>query len=84
MFYELPGFEILLEQPLYGIPWSLVTLEYDNTRQLFSNISEHPISGKIEGKTLTLDIGDGGKIVGQLSVDMGYEELKGIGKWDLN
>ncbi|OBS26135.1 hypothetical protein FPOA_00078 [Fusarium poae] len=77
-FFGLKSMIVKLNQPIYGVESARVTLEYDSESQLNSR---HSVRGKIEGKALTLDVGNGVKIVGNLDQSERFQQIDGYGDW---
>lgn len=78
MFEGLSPLIINLEEPLFAVEEVSVTLEFDDPSQLQSG---HPVEGHIEGTTLTLQFGNGVKIVGNLDNPEGDRPIQGFGNW---
>lgn len=69
---------VKLEEPLFGVEEASVTLEFEDPDLLQSG---HPVHGKVEGTALTLEVGNGVKIVGNLDIPQGDRPLTGFGDW---
>lgn len=78
MFEGLSPLIVNLEEPLLGVEEVSVTLEFNDPSELQSG---HPVQGHIEGTALTLEVGNGVKIVGNLDNPQEDRPVQGFGDW---